>query len=121
MEQLTPKQINARAYYQANRDKICAQKRAGYAPKRLAKVLTKPLPKIVNVNAPVTKSDIEWDRTQKKCNKFNSVINDGEEFKTRSVINGAITLKDKNALSTRRRLEDIKQAREMGLSMDDLS
>ena len=132
MNQLTPKQIAARAYYQANRERILEQKRGNYQPKRQKPAVVKvasdkkpqpiaPTPAAIAQPKPVTKGDIEWQGPLKGRNGFNGVINDGEEYKDRKAINKAISDQAKAKAAARRRAEDIKLARELGLGLEDLA
>ncbi len=130
MNQLTPKQIAARAYYQANRERILEQKRGNYQPKRQKPAVMKvtsdkkpqPIaPKAIAQPKPVTKGDIEWQGPLKGRNGFNGVINDGDEYKDRKAINQAISAQSKVKTAARRRAEDIRLARELGLNLEDLA
>ncbi|WP_372941768.1 hypothetical protein [Shewanella sp.] len=130
MNQLTQKQIAARAYYQANRERILEQKRGSYQPKRqkpaVMKVTSDKKPQPVSTNAieqpkQLTKGDIEWQGPLKGRNGFNGVINDGEEYKDRKAINKAISDQAKAKAAARRKAEDIKLARELGLGLEDLA
>tara|TARA_R110000823_G_scaffold258846_2_gene380141 strand:+ start:332 stop:724 length:393 start_codon:yes stop_codon:yes gene_type:complete len=130
MNQLTEKQIAARAYYQANRERLLEQKRGSYQPKRQKPAVMKvtsdkkpiaPAPKAIEQPKQLTKGDIEWQGQLKGRNGFNGVINDGEEYKDRKAINKAISDTGKVKTAARRRAEDIKLARELGLSLEDLA
>jgi len=134
MNQLTPKQIAARAYYRENREYILARCRAKYhesvgnnVPDFVSKKITdkkptaSPAPKAIEQPAQVTKGDIEWGGLLKSRNAFNGVINDGEEYKDRKAINQAISDQAKIKAAARSKAEDIKLARELGLSLEDIA
>ncbi|WP_350431761.1 hypothetical protein ABIS04_16405 [Shewanella sp. H8] len=135
MNQLTPKQITARAYYRENREYILARCRAKYhesvgnnVPDFVSKkVMNKkpqpvsPAPKVIEQPKQFSKADIEWDGQLKGPGTFNGVINDGNEFKDRKTINKAISDQGKAKAAARRKTEDMKLARELGLSLEDLA
>jgi hypothetical protein len=122
MSQLTQKQIKARAYYQANRERILEQKRGDYQPARAKPAVMKVTrSKTAEQPKPITKADIEWDGQLKGRNAFNGVINDGNEYKDRKAINQAISEQAKAKAVARSKAEDIKLARELGLSLEDLA
>lgn len=132
MNQLTPKQIAARAYYRANRDYILARCRAKYHESvgnklpefvsvKVAKKAVKAVEALKPAKAEPTKSDIEFNKQLKPQNAFNGAINDGDEYKDRKAINKAISDQAKAKTSARRRAEDIKLALELGLSLEDLA
>jgi len=122
MNQLTQKQIAARAYYQANRERILEQKRGTYQPKHknpaVLKV-TNSKPAVQQLT--VTKADIEWDGQLKSRNGFNGIINDDTEYRDRKAINKAISDQAKVKAAARRRSEDIKLALELGINIEDLA
>jgi hypothetical protein len=121
-QQLTQKQITARAYYQENRDRILAQKRVGYEPKQAKPAVIKvPNIKPVTQKPTVTKADIEWDGPSTNAKHFNGVINPGSEFSDRKAINKAITAQGKANLAARRCAEDIRLARELGINLEDIA
>ena len=103
-QQLTPKQIAARAYYQAHKESIKAQKRAKYAPKaRKLKVM-----KVANSSTTppsIVAPKIQTVRFQQE-----------KETVIQSV---RISAEDKVRLDKRRRIENIKLAKELGLSIED--
>jgi hypothetical protein len=122
MNQLTQKQIAARAYYQANRERILEQKRGSYQPKRQKPAVLKVTNSKHAVRQPiVTKADIEWDGQLKSRNGFNGIINDDTEYRDRKAINKAISDQAKAKAAARRRSEDIKLAIELGISIEDLA
>jgi hypothetical protein len=120
MNQLTQKQIKARAYYQENRERILADKRSKHEPKRKKPAVLKVTHSKPAAQQPtVTKADIEWEGQLKGRNGFNGVINDGDEYRDRKAINKAISAQGKNNAAARRRSEDIKLALELGISIED--
>jgi hypothetical protein len=122
MNQLTQKQIKARAYYQANRERILEQKRGSYQPARAKPAVMKVTSsKTAEQPQQLTKGDIEWQGQLKVRNGFNGVINDGNEYKDRKAINQAISDQGKVKAAARRKAEDMKLARELGLSLEDLA
>lgn len=100
MSQLTEKQIKARAYYQANKEKICAQKRGQHAAK-LTVSPTKKVQKVVAVNK-----------------EFNSTISAKRLFAPERVEQPKTV--DPQKLRIRRSIEDIHMARSYGLSQQDM-
>ncbi|MGI2185701.1 hypothetical protein ACROAG_01580 [Shewanella oncorhynchi] len=103
-QQLTPKQIAARAYYQAHKESIKAQKRAQYETKaRKPKVM-----KVVNSLTSQTSTAAPKAKTVRFQEENEPVI--------QSI---RISAEDKTRLAKRRRIEDIKLAKELGLSMED--
>lgn len=122
MNQLTQKQIAARAYYQANRERILEQKRGTYQPKHKNPAVLKVTNSKPAVQQPtVTKADIEWDRQLKPQNAFNGAINGGDVYADRKAINKAISEQEKRKAAARRKAEDMRLARELGLSLEDLA
>ncbi|WP_434927189.1 hypothetical protein [Shewanella sp. HL-SH2] len=122
MNQLTQKQIAARAYYQANRERILEQKRGTYQPKHKNPAVLKVTNSKPAAQQPtVTKADIEWDGQLKSRNGFNGIINDDTEYRDRKAINKAISDQAKAKAAARRRSEDIKLALELGISIEDLA
>ena len=122
MSQLTQKQIAARAYYQANRERILEQKRGTYQPKCKKPAVLKVTNSKPAVQQPtVTKADIEWDGQLKSRNGFNGIINDDTEYRDRKAINKAISDQAKVKAAARRRSEDIKLALELGINIEDLA
>jgi hypothetical protein len=113
MNQLSQKQIKARAYYQENRQRILADKRNKPA------VLKVTNSKLAAQQPSVTKADIEWDGQLNKGNGFNGVINDDSEYRDRKAINKTISVQGKNNAAARRRSEDINLAFELGISVED--
>ncbi|WP_351122679.1 hypothetical protein [Shewanella sp. T24-MNA-CIBAN-0130] len=122
MSQLTQKQIKARAYYQANRERILEQKRGDYQPASAKPAVMKVTrSKTAEQPKQPTKADIEWDGMRTAQHQFNSVINVDAEFKDRKAINQAISDQGKVKAAARRKAEDMKLARELGLSLEDLA
>jgi hypothetical protein len=120
MNQLTQKQIKARAYYQENRERILADKRSKHEPKRKKPAVFKVTKSKLAAQQPtMTKADIEWDGQLKGRNGFNSVINDDSEYRNRKAINKAISAQGKTNTAARRRSEDIKLADELGINVED--
>ncbi|WP_413486291.1 hypothetical protein [Shewanella baltica] len=104
-QQLTPKQIAARAYYQANKESIKAHKRDKYAPKARK-------PKVMKVvNSSTSQPSIAAPKTQTV--RF-------QQEKEPVIQSVRISDEDKVRLAKRRRVEDIKLAKELGLSLEDL-
>ncbi|MCT8866272.1 hypothetical protein [Shewanella xiamenensis] len=104
-QQLTPKQIAARAYYQAHKESIKAQKRAQYETKaRKPKVM-----KVVNSST---------SQPSIAAPKAKTVRLQENEPVIQSI---RISAEDKVRLAKRRRIEDIKLAKELGLSLEDLA
>ncbi|WP_445772881.1 hypothetical protein [Shewanella sp.] len=131
-EKLTPKQIAARAYYRANRDYILARCRAKYhesvgnkVPDFVSVKVAKKAVKAVETPKPTkaepTKAEIEFGKQLDPQNRFNGVINAGDEYKDRKAINKAISDQGKVKTAARRRAEDIRLARELGLDLEDLA
>lgn len=103
-QQLTPKQIAARAYYQAHKESIKAQKRAKYETKaRKPKVM-----KVVNSST----SQLPNAAPKAKTVRF-------QEENEPVIQSIRISAEDKVRLAKRRRIEDVKLAKELGLSMED--
>ena len=100
MSQLTEKQLKARAYYQANKEKICAQKRAQHSAKSTVSP-TKKVEKVVIVNK-----------------DFNSTISAKRLFAPERVEQPKNV--DPQKLRVRRSIEDMKLAKEMGVSLAEL-
>ncbi|MDP5146026.1 hypothetical protein ORI98_06200 [Shewanella sp. ULN5] len=100
MSQLTEKQIKARAYYQANKEKICAQKRA----KSAASSTVSPAKKVKKVVA-VNKD-------------FNSTISAKRACAPERIEQPKNV--DPQKLRVRRSIEDFFLAKEMGVSLADL-
>lgn len=132
MSQLTQKQIAARAYYRANRDYILARCRAKYhesvgnkVPEFVSVKVSKKAVKEAVPPKPVTpeptKADSEWDRQLKPQNAFNGAINGGDVYADRKAINKAISEQEKRKAAARRKAEDMRLARELGLSLEDLA
>lgn len=103
-QQLTPKQIAARAYYQAHKESIKAQKRAQYETKARK-------PKVMKVaNLSTTPPSIVTPK--KQAVRF-------KQEKEPVIQSVRISTEDKSRLAKRRRVEDIKLAKELGLSLED--
>ena len=103
-QQLTPKQIAARAYYQAHKESIKAQKRDKYETKaRKPKVM-----KVVNSSTSQPSTAAPKAKTVRFQEENEPVI--------QSI---RISAEDKVRLAKRRRIEDIKLAKELGLSIED--
>jgi hypothetical protein len=100
MSQLTEKQLKARVYYQANKEKICAQKRAQHAAKSTVSP-TKKVEKVVIVNK-----------------DFNSTISAKRLFAPERVEQPKNV--DPQKLRVRRSIEDFKFSREYGISLADM-
>ena len=100
MSQLTEKQLKARAYYQANKEKICAQKRAQHSAKSTVSP-TKKVEKVVIVNK-----------------DFNSTISAKRLFAPERIEQPKNVNPQK--LRVRRSIEDIHMARSYGLSQQDM-
>lgn len=91
--ELTQKQISAREYYQRNKAKICEQKRSQYKSKSKSSAAAKQV--------------------------FNTSISKKKSFKSDGFVEQS---KDANPekVRVRRSIEDVKIARELGLSLNDL-
>lgn len=100
MSQLTEKQLKARAYYQANKEKICAQKRAQHSAKSTVSP-TKKVEKVVIVNK-----------------DFNSTISAKRLFAPERVEQPKNV--DPQKLRVRRSIEDILLAKQMGILLADM-
>lgn len=113
MAELTPKQIKYREWYQQNRGKVLASKRAQYKDKT-----SKPKPRKEPTTKPAqTKKTVKNPKPlnaplSKKADRFIDCI---EQLRPVTRTNADI-----EKLTTRRKLEDIKLARELGLNMDDI-
>ncbi|MCW3171397.1 hypothetical protein [Shewanella subflava] len=109
-QQLTPKQISQRKYYEANKATICASKRAQY--QAVSKV--SPSAKAVfNTTINVKKAV--------KVRKNAMVINSTElvDAVDTKAANQLITEQEKAKAAARRKREDILMARELGISLED--
>lgn len=100
MSSLTEKQIKARAYYQANKEKICAQKRAKSAASSTVSP-AKKVKKVVAVNK-----------------EFNSTISAERACAPERIVQPKNV--DPQKLRVRRSIEDLHIARSYGLSMQDM-
>jgi hypothetical protein len=100
MSQLTEKQLKARAYYQANKEKICAQKRGQHAAKSTVSP-AKKVQKVVAVNK-----------------EFNSTISAKRLFAPERIEQPKNVNPQK--LRVRRSIEDILLAKQMGVSLADM-
>lgn len=103
-QQLSQKQCAARAYYQAHKESIKAQKRAKYATKARK-------PKVLKV---ATSSTAPTSIAAPKTNTVRFQLE--QEPVIQSV---RISAEDKDRLANRR-IEDIKLAKELGLSVEEL-
>jgi hypothetical protein len=111
-QQLTPKQASQRKYYEANKAAICAAKRGQY--QAVSKV-SPPAKTVFNTTINVKKASIA------RKNAF--VINSTEtaDAVDTKEANKLITARERAIAAARRRAEDIKLARELGLSLEDLA
>ncbi|MGI2146275.1 hypothetical protein [Shewanella frigidimarina] len=100
MSQITEKQLKARAYYQANKEKICAQKRAQHSAKSTVSP-TKKVEKVVIVNK-----------------DFNSTISAKRLFAPERIEQPKNVNPQK--LRVRRSIEDILLAKKMGILLADM-
>ena len=98
MEVLTKKQIQNRAYYAKNAEKIIAKKREQYVSNKTAKSpkARKAKPRPVTIKP-------DWQASPPANSKT-----------------GKITVEEAARLNARRRIEDILMARELGLDDADL-
>jgi hypothetical protein len=100
MSQLTEKQIKARAYYQANKDRICEQKRAKHAATSTISP-TKKVSKVAVVNK-----------------EFNSTISAKRLFASERIEQPKNV--DPQKLRVRRSIEDYQVSKSLGLSLQDM-
>ncbi|MGL6124628.1 MAG: hypothetical protein ACRC1W_16895 [Shewanella sp.] len=104
-QQLTQKQIAARAYYQAHKEIIKAQKRAKYAP-------TAQKQRVIKI---ANSSTASTSTTAPKATTVRFQLE--QKIVSASV---KISAEDKARFAKRRSIEDIKLANELGLSLEDL-
>lgn len=110
--QLTEKQIKYREWYQLNKAKVSAQKRAGYQPKAR---------QIKAKRANANKLRDTSDTSKSVFNRYSGEAKD--VYPTNQVELIEITPSEDNnpnRLNVRRNIEDILLARELGLTIEDL-
>ncbi|QYJ79395.1 hypothetical protein [Shewanella acanthi] len=126
MIELTEKQIAYREWYQKNRAKVLEGKKAKYQPKarkpRAVKVKAKPTESAPAPTQPETKAvETQAGETKTTTRKFSLALASFVDHSERAPSPVLRVDVDDERVQVRRRIEDIKLARELGLDLEDLA
>jgi flagellar basal body-associated protein FliL len=114
MSELTEKQRKYREYYQRNKAKVCADKRAKYHNKKTtakAKSASKPAKAASAAAHTVFNQPLKPNRTEVTKDTATLMVS-SDKYKT---------YVDHDKVAVRRRIADLKLAKELGVSVEDLA